>query len=58
MDNRYVDILLIVFCIIGFIIGIFIVQIGIFVYNLIFFILVIAIIFLLVYKYPYKQSII
>ena len=51
MDNKYVDILLIIFCIIGFAIGIFVGQFGVFIYNLLFFILVITIILLLVYKF-------
>jgi hypothetical protein len=50
MDNKYVDILLIVSCIIGFVIGILIANYGVFIYNLIFFILIMAILLILIYK--------
>jgi hypothetical protein len=50
MDNKYVDIILIISCIFGFLIGLFIGNYGIFIYNIIFFILIMTIILLLVYK--------
>ena len=51
MDNKYVDTLLIIFCIIGFVAGVFIVTFGTILYNIIVFILLMVIIFLLVYKF-------
>jgi hypothetical protein len=51
MDNKFVDILLLIFCVIGFIIGLFLGNFGIFIYNIIFFILTIAIILLIVIKF-------
>lgn len=50
MDNKYVDVLLLVSCIIGFVIGILIGNYGVFIYNLIFFILIITILLILIYK--------
>ena len=50
MDNKYVDILLIISCVIGFIIGILVGNYGIYIYNIIFFLLIIIIILLLVIK--------
>lgn len=50
MDNKYVDILLMIFCVIGFIVGLFVGNFGIFVYNVIFFILIITILLLLIIK--------
>ncbi len=50
MDNKYVDILLIISCIIGFIIGISIVNYGVFIYNVIFLILIITLLIILIYK--------
>ena len=51
MDNKYVDILLIIFSIIGFILGIFVANFGILLYNIIFFILIITIIIILLHKF-------
>lgn len=50
MDNKYVDIFLIIFCVIGFMMGIFIANFGVFIYNVIFFILIITIVLLVVIK--------
>lgn len=50
MENKYVDILLIICCIIGFVTGLFVGSHGNFIYNIIFFILVMTIVFILVYK--------
>lgn len=50
MDNKYVDILLIISCMIGFVIGILIGNYGVFIYNIIFFLLIMTIIFLMVIK--------
>jgi len=51
MDNKYVDILLIINCIIGFVIGLFIGNYGVFIYNIIFFLLIMTIVLLLVIKF-------
>ncbi len=50
MDNKYVDILLIISCVIGFIIGILVGNYGVYIYNIIFFLLIMTIILLLVIK--------
>jgi len=50
MDNKYVDILLLLSCIFGFMIGITLVIFGNFIYNIIFFILLLTILFVLIYK--------
>lgn len=50
MENKYVDILLIMCCVIGFIIGLFVGNFGIFIYNIIFFLLIMTIILLVVIK--------
>lgn len=51
MDNKYVDIFLIIFCIIGFALGLFISNFGIFIYNVMLFLLIITIIVILVIKF-------
>lgn len=51
MENKYVDILLIIACIVGFGIGLFVGTYGFFIYNVIFFILIMTIILLLVIKF-------
>lgn len=50
MENKYVDILLVISCILGFITGLFIGTFGIFIYNVIFFILIMTIITILIYS--------
>lgn len=50
MNDKYVDFLLIIACIIGFVIGILIGNYGVFIYNLIFFILIMTILIILIYK--------
>lgn len=50
MNNKYVDILLIISCIIGFVIGTLVGNYSIYIHNIIFFLLIMTIIFLLVIK--------
>lgn len=50
MDNKYVDTLIIISCLTGFVIGLFMSNYGILIYNIIFFLLIMTIILLLVIK--------
>lgn len=50
MDNKYVDILLVVSCVVGFISGLIIGNYGNLIYNIILFILIITIILILLNK--------